>query len=300
MRWLNYHHLYYFWTVVENGTITAAAKSLRIAQPTISMQLRDFENALDVRLFSKNGRTLELTEAGHLVYDYAKQIFLLGSELLDSVEGRNLKATKPLRIGLVESVPKLIASRLLSTVFESEEHPPVVCIEGSAERLLAELALKELDIILADCPIPHSVPIKAFNHTLGKSSISFVATSALKMKLRKSFPNCLDGAPMYLPTQSATARRELDAWFEKRKVRPKIIGEFQDSALMKMVGRNGNAIFPVPKVVEREVCREFKVQVVGRTKEQIEEFFIISIERRLKHPAVLSIVEEAKSKLLRI
>lgn len=299
MEWLNYHHLLYFWMVVREGSIAQASKQLLLAQPTITGQIRALENALGEKLFTRSGRNLVLTEVGRLVYRYANEIFSLGRELTGVLKGR--PAGRPVRlvVGVSDGLPKVIAYRLLQPALALPEPVQIVCHEDRPERLLAELAAFGLDLILTDAPVGPSVRVRAFSHLLGSSGTSFFGTSALAARYRKKFPASLDGAPFLLPLENSALRRSLEQWFEAQRIRPRVVGEFQDSALLKTFGQAGVGIFAAPTVTEKEVRQQHRVSVLGRTESVIERFYAISVERRLKHPAVVAIAEAARAQLFR-
>ena len=300
MDWLNYHHLLYFWMTAREGSIAQASKQLRLAQPTITGQIRALENTLGEKLFARAGRNLVLTDVGRLVYRYANEIFSLGSELTEVLKGRP-GGGRPVRlvVGVSDALPKLIAYELLTPALALAEPVHMICYEDRPERLLAELATSGLDLVLADAPVGSSVRVRAFNHLLGSCGVSFFGTPSLAVKYRKRFPASLDGAPFLLPLESSTLRRSLDQWFESQRVRPRVVGEFQDSALLKVFGQAGIGVFAAPTVIEKEVRRHYGVSVLGRTEAVIERFYAISVERKLKHPAVVAISEAARQKLFR-
>jgi LysR family transcriptional activator of nhaA len=294
MDWLNYHHLLYFWMVVREGGVSRAAEKLRLAQPTVSAQLRQLEAALGDKLFERHGRHLVLTDVGRLVYRYADEIFGLGRELLEALRGRpSAERPLPLSVGVANAVPKLIVHRLLLPAVSGETPVHLVCREDSTETLLGELATHALDVVITDVPAPAHVRVKVFSHLLGESDTSFFAAGALAAKLRRGFPRSLDGVPMLLPTRQTALRRALDQWFEAEDLHPRIVGEFDDSALMKAFGQAGHAAFPAPTVTAREVARQYRARAVGRVQAVRERYYAISAERRLKHPGVLAITTAA-------
>ncbi|WP_428266153.1 transcriptional activator NhaR [Haliangium sp.] len=297
MEWLNYHHLLYFWTVAREGTIAQASKALSLAQPTISGQIRTLEESLGEKLFTRVGRNLVLTDVGHIVYHYADEIFSLGNELLDTLKGR--PSGRPLRlcVGISDALPKLISHRLLAPALTLDEPVQVVCKEDKTERLLAELAILGLDLVLADGPIAGTARVTAFNHLLGECEVSFYATAELARGRLRGFPGSLDGAPMLLPTGNTLLRRSLEQWFEAEGVRPNLVGEFEDSALMKVFGQHGAGMFPAPSVIAGEICKQHGVRVVGQTDAVKERFYAITVERRIKNPAVAAISEHAREAL---
>ncbi len=297
MEWLNYHHLYYFWVVAKEGTIAAACKKLYLAQPTISAQLRVLENSLGEKLFTRVGRNLALTETGRIVYRYADEIFSLGRDLMDTVKGR--PTGRPLRfnVGVADVLPKLVAYQLLEPALHLPEQIQLVCHEGSTTELLTKLAIYDLDLVLSDCPIAPDVKVRAFNHLLGECGISIFGTKALVTKYRRRFPKSLDGAPFIIPTSNSVLRRTLEHWFDSEDIRPIVFGEFEDSALLKVFGQAGVGVFAAPTVIEKEVKRQYDVRVVGRLDSVRERFYAISVEKKVKHPAVLAIADGARQKL---
>jgi LysR family transcriptional regulator, transcriptional activator of nhaA len=297
MEWLNYHHLFYFWTVAREGSLARASAELRLAQSTISGQIRALEQSLGERLFARSGRRLVLTEVGRIVFRYAEEIFSLGNEIRDAIQGRPVGRPLSLVVGIADVVPKRVARRLLEPALRQAEPFRLVCREDKPDRLLAELAVHNLDVVISDAPVGPSLRIRAFSHLLGECGVVFFATPKLAAAHRRTFPESLDGAPMLLPTESTVLRRSLDYWFAARRLRPKVVGEFDDSALLKVCGQTGMGIFPVPAVIATEVEEQYGVREVGRSDELRERFYAISIERKLKHPAVVAISQEARQKL---
>lgn len=297
MEWLNYHHLLYFWTVAKEGGIAPAAKALRLAQPTISGQIKALEDSLELELFRRVGRKLELTDDGRIVFRYAEEIFGLGRELLDTVKGRSSGRPSKLRVGVSDMLPKLVAHRLLVPAMRLDDTTQIICHGDKTDRLLAELALRDLDLVLSEVPISANVRVRAFNHLLGECGVTFFAVAKLADKYRPDFPMSLDGAPLLVPTQDNLVRRSLEQWFVGLGIRPRIVAEFDDSGLLKSFGQGGEGIFAAPSVVAREVVRQYSVAEVGSTQDVTERFFAITVERRIKHPAVVAISESAKRNL---
>jgi LysR family transcriptional activator of nhaA len=298
MEWLNYHHLLYFWTVVREGGVSRAAEKLRLAQPTVSAQVRLLEESLGDRLFERQGRRLVLTDVGRLVYRYADEIFGIGRELLETLKRRPSGGRPlPLTVGVANAVPKLIVHRLLAPAMSGEQAVHLVCREDSTETLLGELATHVLDVVIADVPAPPHVRVKAFSHLLGESDTSFFASGPLATKLRRRFPRSLNDTPVLLPTAQTALRRAIDQWLEAEDLHPRVVGEFDDLALMKAFGQGGNAAFPAPSAIEEEVVRQYRVHAVGRVKAVRERYYAISAERRLKHPGVLAINATAKTEV---
>jgi LysR family transcriptional regulator, transcriptional activator of nhaA len=299
MEWLNYHHLLYFWTVVREGSISQAGKQLRLAQPTISAQLRSLENQLGEKLFQRSGRKLELTEIGRVVYGYADEIFALGRELTDTVKGR--PSGRPIRftVGISDALPKAIAYRLLEPAMRMQQLIHLVCLEGKIQQLLADLMTHGLDLVLSDTPAGPESHVKAYNHLLGECMIQFFGTADIVSPLKKEFPKSLDGAPMLLPVTGTALRRSLDQWFERESIRPRIVAEMADSALLKVFGSKGKGLFPAPAAIGKEICRQYNVRVLGALDDVQERFYAISVERKLKNPAVVAISESARTELFR-
>jgi len=297
MQWLNYHHLLYFWMVAKEGSVTAAAESLGLSQPTVSAQVKRLEEHLGEPLLRRRGRSLELTEMGKVAFRYANEIFSLGQEMQDVFAGRLERAPEKLTVGVSDLVPKIVLHRLLEPALTMSPPPRVVCREDKTERLLAELSIHDLDIVLAEAPIARQASVKAFNHLLGESDVSFFARPELAERHREGFPRSLDGAPLLLPTENTLLRRDLDHWFIDEGFRPKIVAEFEDSALLKAFGSEGVGIFPGPTAIEDEICDVHRVEVVGRTHRVVERFYAITVERRIKHPAARLISQQAKARL---
>lgn len=299
MAWLNYHHLLYFWTVVQEGGVSAASRKLRLAQPTVSEQLRALERSLEVELFTRTGGKLQLTEAGALAYRYADEIFALGRELQESLEGAPSARVRRLVVGIRDVLPKLVASRILEPVLRLPEEVRVVCYEGKQERLLADLATHSLDVVLTDEPAASGTSVRAYSHLLGESAVTLFAQKGPAEWLRRHFPKSLDGVNVLLPTENTSLRRALTRWFEDQKVRPKVRGEFEDSALLKAFGQLGAGVFPGPSAIEDEIREQYGVEVVGRLEAVRERFYAITVERKLRHPAVVAISEAARTELFR-
>lgn len=297
MEWLNYHHLLYFWLTVKTGSVTEASEELRLSQSTVSAQIRALERALDEKLFRRHGRRLVPTDTGQIVFHYADEIFALGREMIDTVKDRPTGRPLRLNVGVADVLPKLVAHRLLAPALELDVPVRLVCTEGKPANLLAELALHRIDVVLSDVPADPSVALKVFTHLLGECDVSLVAAPALAAKHRRGFPRALDGAPLLLPALGSALRRGLDQWLEDRNLRPHVVGEFEDAALMQAFGRAGVGLVPIPSVVERAVGRQYGMRVVGRLPEVRERFYAISAERRLKHPAVVAISSAAKRDL---
>ncbi|MGB5812596.1 MAG: LysR substrate-binding domain-containing protein [Polyangiales bacterium] len=295
--WLNYHHFMYFWLTVREGGIQAASRRLRLAHPTVSVQLKRFEESLGTPLFDRSRRKLQLTESGKLAYRYAEEIFSLGQEFLEALEGQ--PAGRPIRlsVGTSDVMPKLIVRSLLDPALRLETPVRLTCTEDRFDRLLGALATHQLDVVLADTPCPPGSGVKAFNHLLGECGVTFFAAPKLAAKYRKGFPESLDGAPFLRPAGDTALGRGVTQWCESHGLRPQVVAEFDDSALMKAFGQNGLGIFPLPSVTEEDVTRQYGAKILGRTEEIRARFFAISPERRLKNPAVVAICEAAREEL---
>ena len=297
MHNLNLKHLGYFWVVASRGSITSASEVLHLTPQTISAQLRMLEERIGAKVFEKSGRNLVLTDTGRLVLSYANEIFQLAGQLQDVLEGRPIDKGLVLNVGISNIVPKLLAYRVLEPVMHMEEEVRLVCHEAPLGDLLADLSVHKLDLVLADSPVSPVFSIKAYNHILGESGISFFARGRDAARYRKGFPASLDGAPMLMPTSGSSLRRTLDQWLEHEDIRPLIVAEFEDRALMKAFGEGGAGVFTSPTAVEEDVKAKYRVQVIARTDEIRERYYAISAERRIKHPAVATITTAAREDL---
>jgi LysR family transcriptional activator of nhaA len=296
MEWLNYHHLFYFWTVAHAGSIAKASEELRLAQPTISNQLKTLEANLGVKLLERQGRRLVLTDVGRTVLRYADDIFRTGQELQRAVKGLPTGQRLRLVVGVVDVIPKRMAAVLLQPAVDAHPDLVLVCREGPLPQLVAALAVHELDVVLADVPLSEQVKVKAFNHRLGDCGTTFFAAPRLA-GLRKGFPRSLAGAPALLPSEGTALRRALEGWFAASGIRPSVAGEFDDSALMKAFGARGLGVFPAPSVLESEIREQYGVAPIGRVDEARESFYAITVERRLRHPAVVAVAEAARDEV---
>ncbi len=294
---LNYRHLEYFWHVVREGGVTAASEVLHVSQPSISAQLRKLEDALGYELFHRDGRSLTLTHEGKVVFGYADEIFRIGRELTRTVEGRMTGRPMRLVVGVSSTVPNLVTFHLLAPAFEMDDPVRVVVREGPSERLLAELAAHELDLIISDRPVPNDTRVQAFTHPLGSSPVDIVGPPLLAHRLRDGFPGTLHDEPFILPSEGYALRTSLEQWFERRKVRPRVFAEIEDNDLINTFGEAGAGMFAVPSVITEELRVRYALEVVGRAVGLSEEFFAISAERRLHHPAVVAITEGARADL---
>lgn len=294
VEWLNYHHLFYFWTAAREGGITRASEVLRLSQPTLSAQIRALEGSLGERLFEKAGRGVALTEAGKVVFRYADEIFGLGLELRDALAGREVSRRPLLAVGISDALPKLMVQKLLAPVLEMSEAPRLLCREDATDRLLASLVAHDVDVVLTDRPLDSKARLKAFSHLLAESGVAVFATPALARGLKGAFPECLLGAPWLLPTPGAALRRGLDQWMATHGLHPRIVAEFDDSALLKSFGQAGAGVFAAPEATAREVARQYGVRRLGHAEGVKERIYAINVERRLRHPAVQALREAAK------
>lgn len=291
---LNYKHLYYFREVATLGSIARACDSLNLTPQTISGQLQLLEESLGVKLLRKQGRNLELTEAGQVARRYADEIFQLGSSMEQALRSHPSQQARLFRVGVVDVVPKTIAYKLLEPAMELTPQIHIVCTEGPLSDLLGELAMHRIELVIADRPLPNNMPIKGFSHRLGSSCISFFAHTSVKEQLQGEFPLCLNDAPLLIPSEGTSVRNELEQWFHQQKLTPKIIGEFDDSALMRAFGLAGSGIFVAPSVQEATFTQEPNMYCIGQASDVVEQFFAISVERRISHPAVLAITKHAQ------
>jgi len=297
MEWLNYHHLRYFWTVVREGTLRQAAETLGVSQPSISAQIHLLEESLGEKLFRRKGRRLSLTDTGQLVNGYATDIFSTGQDLLDAVRDRPGHRSMRCQIGITDSVPKLVASRMLRPVFNLSPPVHMLCKEWPIDRLLLELVAYRLDVILADEPASRNLHINTFNHPLGSCGSVFCAVPKMAAKLRKCFPGSMHGAPAVLPARTTALRMSLEKWFDSIGVRPLVVAECEDPALMKTLAAEGRGFTVIPSIIERETLRQYGLKAFGSTEECTHPYYAITAERRLKHPAVIAITEHSRSAL---
>ena len=295
---MNYKHLHYFMQVAKSGSVMRASEQLHLTPQTISGQIQLLEEALGSALLAKSGRGLVLTEAGRLALGYAEEIFSLGAELQEAVrEPSKIGRTLEFRVGVVDVVPKSMAYRLVEPATQLPEPVRVVCREWKLDSLLAELALHRLDLVISDAPIPASISVRAFSHRLGTSGVNFFAAPALFERCGGAFPQCLDGAPMLLPSEDSALGQRLHAWFQAHSLHPKVVGEFDDSALAKEFGRRGAGVFVGPSVLANEIERQLNVKTLGVAADVVDEFFAISVERRVTHPCVVAITQSARNEL---
>jgi len=314
MPFLNYHHLMYFWTVAREGGVARAAEKLHLSSPTISAQIHELEGVLSEKLFERRGRTLVLTEMGQLVYKYADDIFTMGRELLDAVKLGPDTRPRKLTVGISDAMPKVLSAALLEPALDlpSPNAPPgtggtpgggggctVIAHEDKIDRLFAELATFRIDLILSDSPLAAGQQLRAYNHLLGEGGVTFFGSKNLVAKYAKNFPRSLDSAPVFLPTRNTALRRSLDQFFDTHAIHPRILGEFEDAALLRAFGDTGRALFPASSLVENEICKQSALKVLGQLEGIRERFYAISPERKLKHPAVVAICTAARKEFFK-
>jgi len=294
---LNYRQLHYFWVVAKTGSIVRACEQLNLTPQTISGQISLLEQTFGVDLFKRVGRQLELTEAGRLALPYAEQMFQLGDELEALLRTQPDEQQILFRVGVADVVPKSIVYRLIAPTMELSEPMRITCREDQLERLLADLAIQRLDLVISDSPMPSHLDIKGYSQKLGECGVSFFATKALARQYGQDFPQGMQGAPLLIPGQLTVLRSRLMRWFAEQKIQPKIVGEFDDSALMKAFGKSGSGIFMAPSVIADEVMAQYDVEMIGQTDAVTESFYAISVERKVKHPGIVAITEGARREL---
>ncbi|MDH0747159.1 transcriptional activator NhaR [Pseudomonas sp. GD03842] len=294
---LNYRQLHYFWVVAKTGSIVRACEQLNLTPQTISGQISLLEQTYGVELFKRVGRQLELTETGRIALPYAEQMFQLGGELEALLRAQPDEQQVLFRVGVADVVPKSIVYRLIAPTMTLSEPIRITCREDQLERLLADLAIQRLDLVISDSPMPSHLDIKGYSQKLGECGVSFFATSALAKAYGSDFPHGMQGAPLLIPGQHTVVRNRLMRWFAEQNVQPKIVGEFDDSALMKAFGKSGSGIFIAPSVIADEVMDQYDVELIGQTDAVTESFYAISVERKVKHPGIVAITEGARRQL---
>jgi len=297
MRHLNYNHLLYFWTVAREGSVARAADSLHLAPQTISGQIKSLEGVIGKPLFRRAGRALALTAAGHIMQQYADEIFTLGAELSRRMKSDDAGVPATFNVGIVNSISKLVAREILQPALALESELRLVCRESDLEKLLADLAVSRLDLVLSDRPIPAGLSVRAYNYPLGESEVALFAPSRHARRYRRRFPASVDGAPLLLPVHESALRRHVDDWIETQAIKPRVIAEFDDSALMKAFAAAGEALFPAPVQLTAHLARMYDARPVGVLAGVSERYVAISPERRLHHPAARRIIDLARVRL---
>ena len=294
---MNYRHLQYFWSVVHEGGVTAAARAMHVSQSAVSAQIQKLEQALGYALFDRSGRALVLTPEGKVVLEYADEIFRLGNELRATVAGGLVGRPMRLTVGVSATIPNLVAFHLLEPAFELADPVQVVVRESRTDELLAELATQSVDMVLADMPVPANVSVRAFNHPLGSSPVEILAPPLLAHRLSDGFPRSLDGEPFLLPTEGYQLRRSLEEWFVREGIRPRIFAEIEDNDLINVFAESGAGMFAAPAVITSDIRVRYAVEVLGRAEGLSERYYAITADRRLKHPVVAAITEGARTEL---
>lgn len=297
MNWLNYHHLMYFWTVVRKGGLAPAAEELLLSPSTISTQIQRLEEVLGYKLFDRSGRQMTVNDVGQIVYQYAEEIFNLGRELQDTLEDRPIERPIRVQIGIADVLSKLVVSKLLSPILGSVKAYQLICKEDHHDNLVSQLILHDLDIVLTDKPIGPNLRVKGFNHLLGQSEISVFAPPSLINDHIKTFPNSLDDAPFILPGDRSELRGLLETWFESKGIRPRIVAECDDSALIKSLGKDKVGLFVAPGITKVETMKQYNVREIGCLEGIVEKYYAISMDRRIKHPGVQAIIEHAMNSI---
>lgn len=296
VEFLNYHHLRYFWAVAREGSLRRASEILKISQPSISTQIRLLEEALGEDLFRHNGRNLAMTEFGQLVYGYADEIFNLGGEILRATKQTPVARVLRLNVGVVDSFPKLVSHKILQPLLLHDPPVRLTCHEGKLAELVAQLGTHRLDVVLSDEPASAGVNGRLFNHSLGSSRITFCCTSKLAASLKGRFPRNLHDAPALLPTENCTLRRDLEKWFRQNSIAPRIVGEFEDAAMAKVIASSGLGLIAIPSIVENEALKHYGLVAIGRTRQIESNFYAITAERRFTHPAIQAIIGKFERK----
>ncbi|MGE0387173.1 MAG: transcriptional activator NhaR [Gammaproteobacteria bacterium] len=297
MRHLNYKHLYYFWVIASEGGISRAAERLFLTPQTLSGQLARLEESVGEKLFKRSGRRMVLSDTGEIVFRYADEMFRIGAELTDVVRGRLPAGAGELRVGISDVVPKLVAYRVLEPVLKLDPPVRLSCRDGKLEELLVELSRHRLDLVLSDSVAPNAAAMRVFSHRLGRSAVGMFAAGALALRYKRDFPNCLDGAPMLLPGRTTAVRRAIDRWVERCGIAPLVKGEFEDSALLKTFGAAGVGVFAASTIIEPQVVAQYGARALGRAEGVAEEYYAITVERRIRHPAIAAITAQARELL---
>ncbi len=299
MDWLNYHHLMYFWTVVRKGGLAPAAEELRLSPSTVSTQIQQLEHVLGYELFDRSGRQMIVNDVGQVVYRYAEEIFTLGRELQDALDDR--PADRPIRvqIGIADVLSKSVVAKLLAPILGSMNTYHLVCREDQSDHLVSQLILHDLDIVLTDAPISPNLRVRGFNHLLGESQIVVYGSTSLASRYKKNFPKSLHGAPCILPGDRTELRGSLEQWFESHKIRPNVVAECDDSALIKSLGKSNVGLFVAPLITGKETMQHYRVREIGYLDGVMEKYYAISMDRRIKHPAIQAIVDFAQRSVFR-
>jgi LysR family transcriptional activator of nhaA len=294
MQRFNYNHLHYFWIVAKEGSVSRASEKLHVTQPTVSTQIAQFEAAVGQKLFERVGRGLSLTDTGRGVFEYAEEIFALGRELTQFLNGRSVGRGSRLSVGIAEALPKLMVTRLLEPALRGPEPIHLTCHEDKSERLLVDLSVHALDMVLSDVPAtPHS-GVGFFNHLLVESEVSVFGTPELVQRYGAIMPQSLNGAPVLLPSANQSLRRVLDQWFDSEGIWPDVRAEIADSALLKTFGSQGAGLFLAPSLVSEAICRQYGVENAGTLPGVHERFYLITAQRKIQHPTIVAILAQSR------
>ncbi|WP_291380453.1 MULTISPECIES: transcriptional activator NhaR [Achromobacter] len=291
---LNYKHLRYFWTVAKAGSIARAAQQLQRTPQSISGQIQELESTLGTELFRRAGRGLELTDVGRHALLYADRIFTMGDELLDDLRERPARRALEFKVGVAEGMPKAMVYRMIEPALHLDQDVRLICREGRLPYLLADLAVHRFDMVIADRPMPNNLNVRGFSHLLGECGLTFFGSPALLDSLVGTFPALLDQAPFLLPGEDAAIRPRLLQWFDEHDIRPRIVGEFDDSALMNSFGQTGTGLFVAPTATAAYLCKQYRVRVIGHAADVKEQFYAITTDQRLEHPAVVALSRAAR------
>jgi LysR family transcriptional activator of nhaA len=297
MSWLNHIHLRCFWATVREGGVTAASRALHVSQPTVSAHLRTLETVIGERLLERSSKGVSLTAVGRTTYRYADEIFRLSAELEGTLRGDGVATELSVRLGVADVVPKFVAHHIVAPALRGSQPARLECFEGKPVDLVTRLARGELDAVLADTPVDPQYHVNAFNHLLGESGLTVFASAADAPRYRAGYPGSLDGAPFLLPTRSSVMRREMDRWFSAQRIYPDVRAEFEDMALLREFAADGLGLFVLPTVVEGDVRRHCRAHVVSRIEDVRERFYVITLQRRVRHAAVTAIVQGAREEL---
>lgn len=294
MAKLNYHHLQYFHAIATHGSIAKASNVMHITPQTLSAQLSLLEDQLGYSLFERKGKRLVLNDMGHITLSYAQEIFSLGDELIHSLKNHSTDFAFRFSIGVTDVIAKVFSFNFLKAIYTMDDSIKLVCKETSLEVLLGELATNKLDAVLSDTSLPIGSPLKAYSHLVGKCGFSFFAHKDLAKELQDNFPKSLDNRPFFTAGEGSNQHLSVNSWFEQLGISPIIIGEFDDSVLAKYFGQAGYGLFCAPSIIDKHVVEQFGVELIGRTTDITEHFYLISPERKVKHPAVHHLLEEGK------
>jgi len=287
---LNYNHLYYFYSVARDGSIAKASERLNLTPQTISGQITRFEAQIGVNLFDRKGKKLQLSEMGRLIYQQAEDIFLLGDELKNVLKTQEPAHYLSFTVGITDVIPKVLAYKLLSPALNMKKPVRLICNEGDQSSLLADLAINKIDLILTDQPLQLGGHIKASSQLLTQSQLTFFAAKRITSKFTEPFPLCLSGQPFLMQGKKSAVRQQLVSWLDKQNIATNIVAEFDDSALLKSFGQAGYGLFTGPTLIEDKIAAQYQVEIIGRTEEIKEQYYVILLDRKTKHPAIVEVI----------